>query len=131
MTRKLMTKADTKLLLAIILLSLFVFALLKFYATVLPTERQVVIKVSGEVVKKISLQEGTHLQKITIEGKKGPAIIEIKGWKVRMVEAFCPDKLCVKQGWISNPGQSIICVPNEVVLYFDAAEANFIDAITH
>lgn len=131
MTRKLMTKADTKLLLAIIFLSLFVFALLKFYAAVLPTERQVVIKVSGEVVKKISLQEDRPLQRITIEGKKGPSIIEIKGRKVRMLEAFCPDKLCVKQGWISNPGQSIVCVPNEIVLYFDAAEANFVDAITH
>ena len=45
---------------------------------------------------------------------QGNMIIEIKGKKVRVKDADCPNKLCVKQGWIDSG--SIICLPNKVVI---------------
>ena len=42
--------------------------------------------------------------------------IIIEAGTVRMEDADCPDKLCVKQGRISRAGQSIICLPNRLVI---------------
>ena len=35
--------------------------------------------------------------------------LEIKDGRVRMIEASCPNHLCIRQGWISLEGQSIVC----------------------
>ena len=35
---------------------------------------------------------------------------------VRVAAADCPDRLCVKTGEISRPGEAIACVPNRVVV---------------
>ncbi len=43
-------------------------------------------------------------------------IIDISKGKVSMIWADCPDELCVKQGVISQLGQSIICLPNKTVV---------------
>ena len=42
--------------------------------------------------------------------------IEIKDGRVRMLEAFCPNHLCIRQGWIRFEGQSIVCLPNKVTI---------------
>jgi hypothetical protein len=52
----------------------------------------------------------------TVNGFQGESQVEISGGRVRMVDSACPDKLCVRTGWISKPGESIICLPNRVVL---------------
>ena len=44
----------------------------------------------------------------------GTNTIEIKDGRVRMIEAFCPNHLCIRQGWIIFEGQSIVCLPNKV-----------------
>ena len=50
----------------------------------------------------------------TING--GTNTIEIKDGRVRMLEAFCPNHLCIRQGWIRFEGQSIVCLPNKVTI---------------
>ena len=42
--------------------------------------------------------------------------IEIKDGRVRMIEASCPNHLCIHQGWIRFEGQSIVCLPNKVTV---------------
>lgn len=42
--------------------------------------------------------------------------IEINDGRVRMIEASCPNHLCIRQGWIRFEGQSIICLPNKVTV---------------
>lgn len=34
----------------------------------------------------------------------------------RIEEADCPAKLCVKQGTVSESGESVVCLPNRVVV---------------
>lgn len=40
--------------------------------------------------------------------------LQIKSGKVRMIEADCRDKRCMKQGWTSS--LPIICLPNHLVV---------------
>ena len=73
----------------------------------------ITITVDGKEYGTYSLFEE---QVITIENGESRNIIEIKGGKAYMVEASCPDQLCVDQNEISFDKESIICLPNKVVL---------------
>jgi len=42
--------------------------------------------------------------------------LEIKNKKIRVLENTCSQKLCIHQGWVSNPGATIICIPNKLVI---------------
>ena len=55
-------------------------------------------------------------QTITIGEGETLNIIEIKGGKAYMKDASCPDKLCMDQNEISFDKESIICLPNKVVI---------------
>jgi hypothetical protein len=35
---------------------------------------------------------------------------------VKIQEANCPDQICVTWGYISRPGQTIVCLPHKVVI---------------
>ena len=42
--------------------------------------------------------------------------IVVSGGAVRVQDADCPDKICEKSGAISKAGQTIVCLPNRVVV---------------
>lgn len=43
-------------------------------------------------------------------------VCEIKNGEVRMIEADCPDHLCMKQKAVDSTGGTIVCLPNKVVI---------------
>jgi len=51
-----------------------------------------------------------------VEGRIGKVTIEIKGKRVRVKESSCPNKVCVKTGWIRRSGEIIVCAPNQVTV---------------
>lgn len=44
------------------------------------------------------------------------ATVRISNESISIVQADCPDQVCVKTGQISRSGQSIVCVPNHIVI---------------
>ena len=42
--------------------------------------------------------------------------VQIKNYEVYMIEATCPDKLCIKQGHIEKKGATIVCLPHHLVI---------------
>lgn len=46
----------------------------------------------------------------------GTNTMEIKSGKVRMKDALCPDKICVKEGWKNKNGECITCLPSHLVI---------------
>lgn len=59
-------------------------------------------------------------------------ICEIADGSVRMLEGDCPDQVCVYSAEISRNGQTIICMPNKIVLEIisddtEQADSNSID----
>ena len=68
------------------------------------------ITVSGEEYGTYSLEEDQVI-------KVGDTnICEIKDKKVSMLSADCPDQLCIHQRTIQLQGETIVCLPNKVVL---------------
>lgn len=87
---------------------------------------RITITVDGEIYGIYALSEE---QTITIENGKNRNIIEIKDGKAYMKEASCPDQLCVDQNEISYDKESVICLPNKVVLTVSSDEQSDLDAI--
>jgi len=122
-----MTRSDKVLIIVIIVVSLIGIAA----ANLLPVFNQhpsyAVIRVKGEVIQKIGLTVQGGSQTIELEGPLGVSLIEVDGDKVRMVSSPCPDKLCVKQGWVQQPGKAVVCVPNQISVAVEGDDG--VDAI--
>ncbi|MDK2785823.1 MAG: hypothetical protein PWQ80_502 [Thermotoga sp.] len=73
------------------------------------------VVVEGKDFRKVLEKPG--LYDITEDGRFLMRV-EFNGKKVRVVESTCPLKICVKTGWV-GPGGTIVCVPNEVIIYFE------------
>ena len=43
-------------------------------------------------------------------------IIEVRHGSIGMIEATCPDGLCINMGFISNSVMPITCLPNHIVI---------------
>lgn len=74
------------------------------------------IKVQGENYKKVQLTGHTGREEIRIETNLGINVIEIVDEKVGMYEADCPDKVCYSPEYITRPGETIVCLPNRIVI---------------
>lgn len=58
-------------------------------------------------------------------------VFEIKDGHANMISADCPDKLCVKQTTISKKNETIVCLPNKVILEVTSAEEGVLDSMTN
>lgn len=86
----------------------------------------ITITVDGDVYGSYSLLEE---QTITVGEGEHVNIIDIKDGKAYMTTASCPDQLCVNQSEICYDKQSIICLPNKVVVTVTSDENSDVDLI--
>lgn len=83
----------------------------------------VIVTVDGTV-------EGTYPLSDDIEVEiKGTNVLAIEKGKVKMKEADCPDQICVHHKAISKNKESIVCLPNKVVIEIVSSEESELDAI--
>ncbi|MFD1318192.1 NusG domain II-containing protein [Loigolactobacillus zhaoyuanensis] len=72
--------------------------------------------------------DGKKLYSIKLTGHKGSTkyryrapdgdynVVEIKNDRIAIVDANCRDQVCVRRGWISKPGQTIVCLPHKLLI---------------
>lgn len=82
----------------------------------------VVVKVNGEIYGKYSL---TKDRVITVNRDGHTNKITIKGGKVQVSKSNCKNQVCVKQGSISSTHQSIVCIPNRVVVSIEGKDGEY------
>ena len=85
--------------------------------------QEVTVTVRGEVFGTYSLAEE---QTVSINDTNR---LVIAGGKAHMEWADCPDQVCVDHSEIWRDGESIICLPNEVVVTVQSTEESGIDGI--
>lgn len=90
--------------------------------------------VKPEYIKIISYKETTiypiYMNRIIEPKLDYPLKIEIKNGRVRVIEAHCPNKICEGMGWIDKAGDSIVCVPNRLVIKLIGGGEGEIDGIS-
>ena len=87
---------------------------------------RIVIKVNGAIQGVYSLSED---QEIMIN--EGTNMLKISNGQADMTEADCPDQLCVNQKPVSLSHESLICLPNRVVVEVKSKEESEYDAVTN
>ena len=86
----------------------------------------VIIEQNGDLYGKYSLFED---RTVTIEGEDCENIVKIANGSVVMFESTCKNQVCVRHGAISSTGESIICLPNRVVVKIEGKGGGY-DAVS-
>ena len=73
----------------------------------------VTVQIDGKVVMELPLGEDAQI--VLGEGARTNTLV-IRGGTARVVDASCPDRLCVGQGSIQYAGESIVCLPHKLVV---------------
>jgi hypothetical protein len=111
-----MKKLDYIIIIALILVSLLSSGIILYSSAKAKYQSQYIeIQVDGDIYKKIPFKSSTE-ETIDLKTELGENIIRISKGYVQILDADCPDKVCVKDGSISKPGQSLVCLPNRVVV---------------
>ena len=80
-----------------------------------------VIQNSDGFYQVLSLGEDTT---VTVTGSLGTNIIEVADGRVRCLESDCSNQTCVKQGWVSGRGQTVVCLPHKLIVQVVADPAD-------
>ena len=73
----------------------------------------VVITIQGK--EAFSLPLSQNIERV-IESEKGQNILVIENGKAHIKSATCPDGICVNHRAVSRIGETIVCLPNELVV---------------
>lgn len=106
------------LLICIILIG-SIFALICFYRGAFSDNDAIIADIyqNGELLESIPLHSVIATYTIRVTGTGGCTnIIEVRNGSIGIISADCPDKLCVKQGFIDSSLLPITCLPNRVVI---------------
>ncbi len=93
-------------------------------------EKQVEIIVFGEKVYSEKLTNSLH-EEFVIDNEHGYNRVRMEGGLVWMEEADCRDQVCVMSKSISNPGESIVCLPHQVIVRIVGAQIGEVDVISN
>ena len=89
---------------------------------------QVVVKVDGVEVETYPLDVDGQYELIGYNG--GTNILCIENGVAYLIDASCPDHLCVKQGGISFNGETITCLPNRLTVTVTGGEDPDVDLVS-
>ena len=104
-------KADILLAAAVLCLAAAAFLCLHFFSH---AGSVAVVEQNGTVIAELPLDEDA-----VFEIKDGDSVtntLVIKDGSADMVSADCPDKICVNHRKINKSGESIVCLPNKVIV---------------
>lgn len=103
-----MNKTDIKLILILITITIITFITInkKEVATA-------IVYYQSKVILTIDLNIDSIYE---VDGTNGKVKIIVKNKKIKVESENSPKHLCSKQGFISHSYESIVCLPNEIVI---------------
>ncbi len=130
-----LTFYDKAIIVFILVLSLATF-LFNFRLDARGEQKYISIFVDNRFVMEVSFDDQTERIVKFPFGKNNEytATLEISRGRVRMLplpENLCPHGICSHTGWISRDYQSIVCVPNRILVTFSGEKKQEVDGITY
>ena len=83
------------------------------------------VQIDGRTIMELPLSEDTQI--VLGEGAHTNTLV-IRDGKAQVVEASCPDWICVRQGAVQYAGESIVCLPHKLVVTVRGGTPPGIDA---
>lgn len=83
------------------------------------------VQAEGTQIMELPLSENRRL---TLGSGEHINLLVIENGTAQVVEASCPDQVCVRQGAIQYAGESIVCLPHRLVVTVESGRENGVDA---
>ena len=112
------------ILVAVILLAAFLTGAYIYAAR--DTGAYALVTVDGDEIYRLPLDEDITIE-VGGDGRYNTIVIE--NGSVRVEDASCPDHVCINQGQKMYGGETIICLPNRMVITVVSDNAPDIDAV--
>ena len=114
-----MKKKDFILIFVVLIVIASTFGINYFVNT--KSGENIEIYVDNKLYKTYSIDDE---EKLKIESEEGYNIVKIHDHGVEIIEASCPDKVCVHSGFITKPSESIVCLPNKIHIKITTHDGN-------
>jgi len=109
---KLLQKRDFILIATLLLIALASLGMIRFSRPAPAATAE--ITVDGEVVEQLDLSKDTE---VTITGSRGGFNhLIVKDGQIWCSQASCPDKVCIHQGRKHLSSDTIVCLPNKMIV---------------
>ncbi len=86
------------------------------------------IWVANQAPKRFDLQDN---QQISVQGYLGESLIEVKAGQIRFLTSPCQSQYCIHAGWLTNNGEVVACLPNQVTIQLRGNENLQFDSIAY
>ena len=83
----------------------------------------------GVCIRTIDLSQVEEPYSFTVEWEDGYNIIEVERGRIRVSEADCPDRICVRRGWMWDSAAPIACLPHRLVIQLEGGGDSGIDGV--
>ncbi|MCI9005948.1 MAG: NusG domain II-containing protein [Lachnospiraceae bacterium] len=124
-----MKKNDVILIAGLLLAALAAFGGISWYLSAGTQKAEAVVEVDGQEEGRYPLDQDTSVEIQLEDGSYNR--LEIKDGRADITEASCPDKICVDHRPVSRRGESLVCLPNKVVVEIVNGQEAEVDGMTH
>ncbi|KGM96474.1 hypothetical protein Z968_06090 [Clostridium novyi A str. 4552] len=111
-----MKKIDKVLIVIFLIIAAVGAGTLKYISSKKYDENFAEIYVKGKLYKKVSLNKKNPKDVLSIKTDLGENIVEIENGGVRILDANCHDKICVKDGFKDKVGDVLVCLPHKIII---------------
>lgn len=118
-------KLKNDIILIVVILAAISVAALIFFLSREPGDT-VIVTVDGMTFGEYRLDEDRAVE---IRSKDGVNVLVIEGGRAFISDASCPDGICAQHRPIMHDGESIICLPNQVVITVTSRRDGALDIV--
>lgn len=110
---KFFKKADLIVIAVLLAASAAGFAAYRFFYVKASPKAE--IYYDSSLVQTVDLGAGAD-KRFSIPQNKNVVFHVTSDGKIRFEESDCPDKICIRTGWIGTVGESAACLPNRIIV---------------
>ncbi len=121
-------KYDIIVIAVLLGISLAAYIAIRLVQDAKPPGGAAVVTVDGTERGRYSLSEDCREQITLADGAYN--MLVISEGRADITDASCPDKICVRHRAVNKSGQSIVCLPNKVVVEIKGGEKADVDLMT-
>ncbi len=85
------------------------------------------IYLDGKLVQTVRLNKNQNIELVSTLGEIN---IHVNNHKIWIHQVACPDQTCKKMGKITKTGETIVCVPNKLVIVIKGKRSYQLDALS-
>ena len=82
------------------------------------------ILLDGAVIREIDLSRVYREESFRVECPEGYNLITVRPGAICVSEADCPDRICVRMGWLTDGAAPIVCLPHRLMIRLKAPAAD-------